>query len=62
MKMTNQELQVAINTMFQNCLDSYKFGNSYAGTEFHKESMKQYRELIAEQLERAKYESSDRVS
>lgn len=53
--MNNEELQKAISVMFQNCLDSYKFGNNYAGTDFHKESMKQYKELLEIQLDRAKY-------
>lgn len=59
--MTNQELQKAISVMFQNCIDSYKYGREYGGTELHKNSVKQYNDLVTEQLKRAKHESSDRV-
>jgi len=51
--MNNTDLQIAIDKVFQGVLDSYKFGNSYGSTEFHKFLLVHLDRLLRIQLDRA---------
>ena len=51
--MNNEELMEAIRLTFQQCVDSYKFGSSYAGTDMYKDSLAAMKMLLRVLVQRA---------
>ena len=53
--MNNEELMNGIALCFRQCLDSYKLGQNYAGTEMHQHSLSALKELLKVLVQRASF-------